>query len=144
MVMEDAVPSIADRFDIKEFQEEVTEIHCHNCNGYIRFTLDKSKNGNHILNCPKCGHEHCRVVRDGIVTDERFDSRNNYGGGGGYATYTYQLTMSNYSTTGTQVYSDIGGTNDPYLQSAWMNQYDTTPLYQNNTTYASNVTYAGT
>jgi hypothetical protein len=53
-----------------------TEIYCHNCQSYIQFELDTTLNGNHVLKCPKCGHEHCRVVKDGQVTDDRWSSRN--------------------------------------------------------------------
>jgi DNA-directed RNA polymerase subunit RPC12/RpoP len=53
-----------------------TEIYCHECGNYIQFVLDKSLNGNHVVTCPNCGHEHCRVVKDGEVTGDRWDSRN--------------------------------------------------------------------
>jgi hypothetical protein len=52
------------------------EIHCHECNQYVQFELDMSKDGNHVLTCPKCGHEHCRVVRRGRITDDRWEQRN--------------------------------------------------------------------
>ena len=55
---------------------EMQEIHCHDCNKWIRFPIDLNKNGNHVINCPNCGHEHCRVVKDGEITDIRWDSRN--------------------------------------------------------------------
>ena len=56
--------------------DEVQELHCHNCGRYVQFRLDLSLNGNHVLNCPNCGHEHCRVVNDGKITDIRWDRRN--------------------------------------------------------------------
>lgn len=56
--------------------DEVQELHCHACGRYVQFRLDLSINGNHVLNCPNCGHEHCRVVHDGKITDIRWDSRN--------------------------------------------------------------------
>jgi len=52
------------------------ELHCHACDMYVQFIIDQSLDGNHVLNCPNCGHEHCRVVKDGLVTDERWDQRN--------------------------------------------------------------------
>jgi hypothetical protein len=55
---------------------ERQEIHCHNCDNYVQFNLDLTMNGNHVLKCPKCGHEHCRVVENGKVTDVRWDQRN--------------------------------------------------------------------
>jgi hypothetical protein len=119
--------SLEDDFDPSkppDFQDEMTEIHCHNCNGYIRFLLKKSLNGNHVLNCPKCGHEHCRVVKDGKVTDERFDTRNGNSPsfiGTSSVTVRYDLTATNYSPTGYQVVASNSTAYDPYLQQAWFN-----------------------
>jgi len=55
---------------------ERQELHCHNCDKYVQFDLDLSLNGNHVLECPNCGHEHCRVVKNGQITLDRWDSRN--------------------------------------------------------------------
>lgn len=52
------------------------EIHCHECGRWVQFVLDLSMNGNHVLNCPNCRHAHCRVVKDGRITDVRWDGRN--------------------------------------------------------------------
>ena len=52
-----------------------TDINCTNCSktfiGQINFDL----NGNHIIVCPYCGHEHCRVIVNGQITSDRWDSR---------------------------------------------------------------------
>lgn len=56
-------------------QVERQELHCHNCNKYVQFDLDLEMDGNHVLKCPSCGHEHCRVVQKGKITDTRWDSR---------------------------------------------------------------------
>ena len=63
------------------------ELYCHACDGYVQFIVDLSLNGNHVLHCPNCGHEHCRVVRDGVITDIRWDSRNG----------TFTVTTTAYS-----------------------------------------------
>ena len=55
---------------------ERQELHCHACDRYVQFNMDLSLNGNHVLKCPNCGHEHCRVVTDGKITADRWDSRN--------------------------------------------------------------------
>ena len=55
---------------------ENQEIYCHSCSRYVQFPMDLSLNGNHVLNCPNCGHEHCRVVKNGVITDDRWDRRN--------------------------------------------------------------------
>lgn len=57
---------------------EKQEIYCHACGKYVHFPLDLSLNGNHVLNCPNCGHVHCMVVRDGAITNYRRDIRNGF------------------------------------------------------------------
>lgn len=52
------------------------ELWCHSCDHYVQFVCDLSRDGNHVLECPNCGHEHCRVVKDGKITDIRWDQRN--------------------------------------------------------------------
>jgi hypothetical protein len=70
---------------------ERQEIFCHACQRYVQFDIDLALNGNHVLNCPNCGHEHCRVVRNGVITGERWDRRNG-------PTY-YVLQSNTYFTT---------------------------------------------
>jgi len=55
---------------------ERQELHCHTCDKYVQFNLDLSIDGNHVLECPNCGHEHCRVVKKGIITDDKWGQRN--------------------------------------------------------------------
>ena len=54
--------------------KRVTEIYCHECDGYIRVVLDYSLNGNHEIRCPKCDHIHWRVIKDGEITSDRYKS----------------------------------------------------------------------
>jgi DNA-directed RNA polymerase subunit RPC12/RpoP len=54
--------------------EERSNVHCTNCGREFIATLDLSLNGNHIIECPHCQHEHYRVVKDGVVTEERWGS----------------------------------------------------------------------
>ena len=90
-------------------QIEAQELHCHNCDRYVQFNLDLSLNGNHVLRCPNCGHEHCRVVMDGKITGERWDQRN----GLTYTvrTYAYTITSTFVSSTSSSY----------YLYNSWMN-----------------------
>ena len=55
---------------------ERQELYCHSCGMYVQFNLDTELNGEHVLRCPVCGHEHCRYVQDGRISDQRWDSRN--------------------------------------------------------------------
>ena len=43
------------------------------CGGYIYVKLNLELNGNHVVNCPNCGHKHYRVVKNGIITEDRFN-----------------------------------------------------------------------
>jgi hypothetical protein len=86
-------------------QIEKQEIHCHECQMYVRFELDMAMNGNHVLNCPNCGHEHCRVVKNGKITDVRWDQRN----GPTYNVSQYTITYT--ATTAT--------TSDYFIYDAW-------------------------
>lgn len=71
---------------------ERQELHCHACNCYVQFSMDMSLNGNHVLHCPNCGHMHCRVVRNGVITEDRWASAN------GQAIPVYATTSSATST----------------------------------------------
>lgn len=79
---------------------ERQELHCHACGRYVQFDLDTELDGNHVLECPNCGHEHCRVVRDGKITGGRWDQRNGD---------TYQVATSGTSTTTTSFSITSGG-----------------------------------
>jgi len=89
-----------------------SELWCHDCDSYVQFTLDDELNGNHVIKCPKCGHEHCRVIKDGKITGDRWDSRN------GQTFYAYSVTFT--STSSEITYS--GNTtvaNSSFLYSSW-------------------------
>lgn len=95
---------------------ERQELHCHGCNRYVQFDMDMSLNGNHVLECPNCGHEHCRVVEDGIITDDRWGSRNGLNVLITTATSSTASTWDTYGSTGTD--SGTGGSD---LYNSWMN-----------------------
>lgn len=52
-----------------------TDMYCHDCNKNFLATIDYDVDGNHEVICPHCGHYHCRVVKSGVVTNDRWDSR---------------------------------------------------------------------
>ena len=92
--------------------KEINEFYCHNCGGYIAVELDMGLNGNHVIDCPKCHHEHCRVIEGGKITADRWDNRN------GMQTYNYSTSMTNYSQT--SIYcSSLGASS--YLTDSWYN-----------------------
>lgn len=53
-----------------------TDMHCHNCNKSFVAELDFDINGDHVIECAHCGHEHCRTIKDGKITEARWDGRN--------------------------------------------------------------------
>lgn len=55
--------------------EQRTDMHCTECSKGFVALLNYDIDGNHIVECPWCGHEHCRVIKDGRVTEERWSSR---------------------------------------------------------------------
>ena len=85
------------------------EIYCHNCGKYVRFKVDETLNGNHVFNCPNCGHEHCRVVINGQITGDRWNSRN-------ITYYPTSVSSSDYSIYA-NASSDAG---TYYLRGAWV------------------------
>lgn len=52
-----------------------TDMHCHACEKTFVAELDYGVNGDHVIECPHCGHEHCRTIQDGLITESRWDSR---------------------------------------------------------------------
>lgn len=52
-----------------------TDMNCTECSKNFVAQLDMSLDGNHVIECPYCGHEHCRVVTGGKVTGDRWESR---------------------------------------------------------------------
>lgn len=52
-----------------------TDLYCSECGENFIAQLDEEVDGNHVVECPHCGHEHCRVIEKGEVTDARWDSR---------------------------------------------------------------------
>jgi uncharacterized protein YbaR (Trm112 family) len=95
------------------------ELYCHNCDHYVQFELDLSLNGNHVLACPNCGHEHCRVVKDGKITDARWDQRNGVYPNNSLPTYRIFTT----SAATTSIYSNAagGGSGALFLSDSWAN-----------------------
>lgn len=88
---------------------ERQELHCHDCNRYVQFNLDMELNGNHVLECPNCGHQHCRVIKDGKITSDRWDTRNQ--------NVYYAINIS-YSLASTYTTSTA---NSSFTYSSWMN-----------------------
>ncbi len=96
MRLREGFTKLAERMRGAVPQVERQELWCHDCESYVQFDVDLSLDGNHVLECPKCGHEHCRVVENGRITDIRWDSRN---GPTIWASNTQWTIRSNYTTS---------------------------------------------
>lgn len=98
---------------------------CHSCNKDFTVEIDMGLDGNHVFECPHCDHEHCRVVKDGVVTGERWDQRN----GPTYTSITYTATAVNMTTSST------------FTGDLWMNSTSATTYFSTSGTlsgYSSN------
>ena len=100
---------------------ERQELWCHECQKYVQFDIDTELNGNHVIICPECGHEHCRVVENGEITEVRWDSRNiNMQAGNTYMTTGMTAsTASTYATYNINTATDSSASAITY--GAWMN-----------------------
>ena len=47
------------------------EFKCHCEKPYIYVWLNTNMDGNYVVRCPTCGHEHYRTVKGGIISDDR-------------------------------------------------------------------------
>jgi DNA-directed RNA polymerase subunit RPC12/RpoP len=54
--------------------EQRSDVYCTNCGRTFVATLDMALDGNHEITCPHCQHVHYRVVRAGVVTEDRYRS----------------------------------------------------------------------
>lgn len=51
-----------------------TDMYCHDCKKNFIAQLDMGLDGEHVVECPYCGHHHYRRIKDGAVTEARWDS----------------------------------------------------------------------
>lgn len=108
-----------DKPDREEGMNQKQELHCHNCDNYVRFDLDLSVDGDYKLICPSCGHEHYRVVKDGNITDQRWGrDPSQANGGSGWTTI--------YATSWAQVsYQATSASTNQFTTDAWASTMST-------------------
>lgn len=51
-----------------------TDVHCTECGKNFIALLDYNVEGEHVAQCPYCGHSHYRLIVDGEVTETRWKS----------------------------------------------------------------------
>lgn len=91
-----------------------TELHCHECSKMFIAELDFDINGDHVIECAHCGHEHCRTIKDGKITDHRWGGRN--GGQGN--------VVSARSTWKSSVIQAKTSSVSHFLRERWLNRED--------------------
>lgn len=50
-------------------------MNCTECGRNFIAQFDMALDGNHVVECPYCAHEHCRVIEGGKVTGDRWETR---------------------------------------------------------------------
>lgn len=61
--------------DVKNTGKVRSNIHCHECSNTFIAELDFDINGDHSIICPWCEHTHCRTIKDGFITGERWSTK---------------------------------------------------------------------
>lgn len=91
-----------------------TEMYCHACRSNFVAELEGGISGRHLIECPGCGHEHYRVIKDGVVTGDRWgqDSDNN------------SKTVRARSTWKSTVIQAKTSTVSQHIRERWMNRSD--------------------
>lgn len=87
-----------------------TDLHCHECDGDFLAVIDLALTGNHIIHCPHCGHEHCRLVVNGRVTEERWSSRHG------------RIDVAARDTIALRSQPVTSGTAAAFLRDRWLNR----------------------
>lgn len=59
----------------RESGEANSFFECTHCDKGVVAKIDYEIEGDHVIVCPWCGHEHCRVIKAGVVTEIRWESR---------------------------------------------------------------------
>lgn len=93
-----------------------SNVHCTNCRGDFSAELDLDLEGNHVIVCPLCAHEHYRVVRGGVVTEDRWRSS----GASYYATTSTSTITLNYSSW--DFGTSAGSVSSSFTRDLWLNQ----------------------
>ena len=53
-----------------------TDMYCTECHKNFVAEIDFDIDGDHIIVCPYCAHEHCRKVENGKITEVRWNTKN--------------------------------------------------------------------
>jgi len=91
-----------------------TDLWCHSCKTNFIAIIDFTLDGNHQIECPKCGHIHYRKVKQGKVTGDRYDSDN-------HNLHTAKVIRDLWKSTTTPIQTS---TAKHFLREKWLNRSD--------------------
>lgn len=96
-----------------EYGVQRQDLHCTNCGRHVQFNMDFGLDGNHEITCPDCGHIHYRVVQNGRITEERWNSS--------MVTY-YTTAVTSTATTYyvTSLDNSTSATGTAFLHDLWL------------------------
>jgi hypothetical protein len=92
---------------------ERQELQCTNCGKYVRFDMDFGLDGNHEITCPLCQHIHYRVVKNGKITEERWNSSAG-------SIFTVSNVSASTGSYGVTMCTGSATTSSYYLYDSWM------------------------
>lgn len=88
-------------------------MNCTNCHKSFIAQFDFSLNGDHVCECPYCGHEHLRKIKNGVMTEERWGSREN------------RINVEKRCVWKSDSQPMITSTAAAFIREAWLNKLDT-------------------
>lgn len=91
-----------------------TDMRCTNCSKDFVAELDFSINGEHIIECPHCGHEHWRKIEAGKITEARW----------GAGDPTHGVKVNKRSVWKSSVLKAQTSTVSHHLRDLWLNRSD--------------------
>jgi len=53
----------------------INEFYCDQCKSYSLVNIQQDIDGLHIISCGKCKHHHYRIIKDGIISEFRYDGK---------------------------------------------------------------------
>lgn len=90
-----------------------TEIHCHQCSKLFVAELDMDLEGNYVIECAHCGHEHYRAIKAGKITEGRWGTGNDS-----------SIRVSGRSVWKSSVIQAQTSTVAHFLRERWLNRSD--------------------
>jgi hypothetical protein len=85
--------------------KEMQELKCH-CGRVNVFPINTERDGNYIIVC-RCGHQHCRVCENSVVTNIRWDSKGR----------THRVKSTQVKYTQQEL-----GRRDHFIAQSWLNK----------------------